>query len=74
MLNLKMNDGEEITIGCADSMIEYDENYGGEYGYLIWLDKTLQENGAEKIVLCTPSDFDYYDQDKEQLDILMDIN
>lgn len=73
VLELKMSDGKTIEIGSAENAaVEgYGDGYEDLYSDLIWIDETLRSRGTDKYVFCTPDDFDYYDSEKKQLDILM---
>lgn len=71
MITIEMKNGEEYKIG-GDTQTTANEKYDNDsYGELVKLDKVLQSDNIRKVVDCTKDDFDYYEKDKNDLDILL---
>lgn len=71
MITIEMKKGEEYKIG-GDTQTTANEKYDNDsYGELVKLDKVLQSYNIRKVVDCTKDDFDYYEKDKNDLDILL---
>lgn len=71
MITIEMKNGEEYKIG-GDTQTTANEKYDNDsYGELVKLDKVLQSYNIRKVVDCTKDDFDYYEKDKNDLDILL---
>lgn len=71
VLILKTDDGKTFQIGDSDSSGGTFDDFDEELDALIRIDEILLEKNVAKTVKCTPYDFDYYEQDKAKLDILM---
>ena len=71
MITIEMKNGEEYKIG-GNTQTTANEKYDNDsYGELVKLDEVLQSYNIRKVVDCTKDDFDYYEQDKNDLDILL---
>lgn len=71
MITIEMKNGEEYKIG-GNTQTTANEKYDNDsYGELVKLDEVLQSYNIRKVVDCTKDDFDYYEQDKHDLDILL---
>ena len=72
MLVLYMKDGSTIKAGDSDNMGGASNNYEKtDFDYLVRIDEILQDLNVEKNIKCSPDDFAYYNEQKTNLDILM---
>lgn len=72
MLVLHMKKGGKIKVGDSDNMGGAGDNYEKtDFDYLVRIDEILQDLNVEKTVKCSPDDFAYYNEQKTNLDILM---
>lgn len=72
VLVLHMKDGSTIKAGDSDSMGGIGSDYEKtDFDYLVRIDEILQGLNVEKTVKCSSDDFEYYHEQKTNLDILM---
>lgn len=72
VLVLHMKDRSKIKAGDSDNMGGTGDNYEKtDFDYLVRIDEFLQDLKVEKTVKCSPDDFEYYQEQKTNLDILM---
>lgn len=72
VLVLHMKDGSTIKAGDSDNMGGIGSDYEKtDFDYLVRIDEILQGLNVEKTVKCSPDDFEYYQEQKTNLDILM---
>lgn len=71
VLVLKTKDGKVFEAGSSESAGGTFDDYEYDIDALVRIDEILLEKNVPKTVKCVPYDFDYYEQDKIQLDILM---
>lgn len=72
MLVLHMKNGGKIKVGNFDNIGGAGDNYEKtDFDYLVRIDEILQDLNVEKNVKCFPDDFAYYNEQKSNLDILI---